>query len=558
MADRNRRFIIAAVTLPLLFLAMAGMARATEIGVTTLDGGSVPGQCSLVDAVKAANTETAQNGCAAGSGDDAIFFDVTGTINVDAGDLPLSISDPDLSIIGPNLGCSGSGPCGVAISAGLNEVVPAGGIIVAGSGTALYLENLTLEDGNTEFGGAIYANGTDLDISNCLFVDNQTTPQASLASWGGAIYANTGAIEITNSTFYNNVAFPLGSIYTSGGAIFVNTGATLKLTNSTFEDNVAETGSAIYNQGTADLKGNIFADNLANAGTGVTTPLGNCAGITTPPVTDKNYNISVDNSCGFTAGSSKNNRTSAEVALDPLGLQNNGGPTGTVALESTSLARSLDTNCTDQETTPEPVLIDQRFYTRPNSPSFCDTGAYEFDGKEPIALVPGSERLQLLNAGDMSDQINTAFTFIDNGPGLTSAACDAGNDAFNFLYVGIIEGTCADLPDSGLFAEMDFVTHVVNHQTYGTDYYTVPGPTGGILSARMVALPTPAGSCGEWTLNLELSELNLYEFGLTGSGPFALHIEDGDDNAGCFDVNNAIVGAKIDPPSRSVRRGVRR
>jgi hypothetical protein len=560
VADRDRRYALAAITLPFFFLVMSGLARATDIIVTTLDGGSVSGQCSLVDAVTAANTGTVQNGCAAGSGDDAIFLNVTGTITVDAGDLPLRISDPDLAIVGLGVGCSGPGPCGNVISGGLTGVVPAGGIILTEPGTTLSLFNLTFEDGNTEFGGAIFANGTDLEISNCLFVDNQTTPQASVLSAGGAIYANSGTIEITNSTFYGNTAFPLGDVATIGGGIFVNTGATLKLTNSTFEDNVAHTGSAIYNQGIADLKGDILADNLANAGTGVTTPLGNCSGITAPPVTDRNYNISVDNSCGFTAGSSKNNRTSAEVALDPTGLQNNGGPSGTVALESTSLARSLDTNCTDQQTTPEPLLTDQRLYTRPNSPSFCDTGAYEFDGKVPIALVPGSERLQIVHVGDMSDQINTAFTFIDNGPGLDSETCDAGNDPFNSIVVIISSGTCATLPNSYLLADMTFVTHVVNHQTYGTDFFTETVSPGYTLSARMVALPTPADSCGEWTLNLELSDLTLDDFGLTGPGPgpFAIMLDDGDGNEGCFDVDDAIVGGKIDPPSRSVRRGVRK
>jgi hypothetical protein len=172
--------------------------------------------------------------------------------------------------------------------------------------------------------------------------------------------------------------------------------------------------------------------------------------------------------------------------------------------------------------------------------------------------VPGSERLQLVHAGDMSDQINTNFTFIDNGPGFDTVACDSGNDPFNGLVVIISSGTCADLPDSFLFAQMTFVQHVVNHETYGTDFFTEPGPDGFTLSARMVALPTPAGSCGEFELNLELSGLTLSEFGLSGSNPFSIMLDDGDGNQGCFDVDNAIVGDKIDPPARSVRRGVRR
>jgi hypothetical protein len=540
MADRSRRFTLAAVALPFLFLVMSGLSRAAEIIVTTLNGGSVPGQCSLVDAIKAANTKIAQNGCSAGSGDDAIFFNVTGTIVVDTADLPLNISDPDLAIIGPNFGCSGSGPCGVTIN-GNDNAEMTGGIILAGTGTTLSLENLTFQEGLAAEGGAIYADGTDLEIDHCLFVDNDGADEFTLhGSKGGAIYINSaGTVDILNSTFADNVAMagvdaPKGSV---GGAIAdMNNSATLKITNSTFDGNEAGAGGAYAAMTKPLVKATIFDANLPQ----------NCE---TVHVNDQGFNISSDTSCGTS-------HDGVDPELEPLA--NNGGPTATFALESTSPARSLDTNCTDQEVTPEPVLTDQRFYTRPNSPSFCDSGAYEFDGKQPIALVPGSERLQLLNAGDMSDQINTAFTFIDNGPGLTSVACDTGNDAFNFLYIGIIEGTCADLPDSGLFAVMAFVTHVVNHETYGTDYYTVAGPAGGALSARMVELPTPAGSCGEWTLNLELSELNLSEFGLTGSGPFALYIDDGDGNAGCFDVDNAVVGAKIDPPSRSVRRGVRR
>ena len=78
-------------------------------------------------------------------------------------------------------------------------------------------------------------------------------------------------------------------------------------------------------RGTVDAKGKIFADHLDHAGTGIVSPVGNCAGIASPPVTDENYNISVDDSCGFTAGSSLNNVTAAELNLDPLGLQNNGG-----------------------------------------------------------------------------------------------------------------------------------------------------------------------------------------------------------------------------------------
>jgi hypothetical protein len=71
-------------------------------------------------------------------------------------------------------------------------------------------------------------------------------------------------------------------------------------------------------------------------------------------------------------------------------------------------------------------------------------------------------------------------------------------------------------------------------------------------------LPTPAGTCGEWTLNLELSAIDLDFDNVGGGNPFALLLQDGNGNTGCFDVTNAIVGNEVDPPGRSVRRETRR
>ena len=58
--------------------------------VTTLDDPSGPaGTCSLHDAITASNTKTATNGCRAGTGNDTIDFNVTGTIK-------LSTSEKDI------------------------------------------------------------------------------------------------------------------------------------------------------------------------------------------------------------------------------------------------------------------------------------------------------------------------------------------------------------------------------------------------------------------------------------------------------------------------------
>ena len=154
--------------------------------------------------------------------------------------------------------------------------------------------------------------------------------------------------------------------------------------------------------------------------------------------------------------------------------------------------------------------------------------------------------------------VNIGVTFTANG----DPDCDLGvggdEDALNNgVGIGLFQGTCAALPFNGLFLNLfPFQVHTVNHQQYGT-LFEIEGPV--TVSARLVALTPPAGLCGKWTLNLEVSGLNTNSstVNLGGGNPFALLISDGSDAESCFDVTNAIVGSQI-PPSHSVRRGVRR
>jgi hypothetical protein len=85
---------------------------------------------------------------------------------------------------------------------------------------------------------------------------------------------------------------------------------------------------------------------------------------------------------------------------------------------------------------------------------------------------------------------------------------------------------------------------------------TVPSPE--TVSVRIVQLATPEDTCGEWTLNIQVAGLDTAAIGLGGGNPFALVVEDGDKNEGCFDIDNAVVGGQIPPPTHKVRRGARR
>lgn len=164
MADRIRSVAIAAIVLPVLFLAMSGFARAASIVVNTLDGGteSVPGPCSLTDAVAAANAGGTVKNCIAGSGANAITFSVTGTISTAA---LLDITDTQLTITGPAGGITIDGSSS-------HEIVK------ADTGTTVTLTNLTFAHGSTSGGGgAIDGDGT---ASRLTIAPSTTTTQVRL------------------------------------------------------------------------------------------------------------------------------------------------------------------------------------------------------------------------------------------------------------------------------------------------------------------------------------------------------------------------------------------
>jgi hypothetical protein len=545
MADRKRGFTFGAVILPFLFLALCGVASAAVLTVNTLSGEPASGMCSLPDAIAAHNSPgTPFNACALGSGNDIIFFTVTGKIIVDE---TLEISSGTLFIEGPITGGPPGPPpaAGVAISGGGSVE-----IFKTDPGTSVTLANLTLMDGfvpgSAIGGGAIYANGTDLEIFFCLLENNRAAADVVpfvgvFGGTGGAIFENSGNLVVVNSTFANNTAAHGTTVPSFGGAIFF-ANPTSKITASTFSGNAADFGGgySTLNSGTIPhTKGVVLANNTG----------GNCDG---HPI-DVNFNISSDATCAFTMASSLNN-TNPRL----LPLANNGGPTETFALETTPLTspainRIPVGSCTDQ--TGAPLETDQRLFARPDPANFstCDSGAYEAFARAPYTL--NSERVQIARSGTASsDKVNIGITFTSNG----DPDCDVDEDALNAgIRLALFAGTCSSIPSTGLELSLDpFVVKTVHGQSYGTLFQSFPPET---VSARMVAFPIPFETCGKWTLNLEVAGLNTGALGLGGTNPFSLVLEDeAGEGANCFDITNAIVGNQIPTPGHGVRRGTRR
>jgi predicted outer membrane repeat protein len=273
-------------------------------------------------------------------------------------------------------------------------------LFVVNSGVTVGLTALTLSRGHTSiYGGAIYNDGT-VTVTNSTFSGNYA--YGSALGYGGAIY-NVGTATVTNSTFSGNFAYNGGAIYNAG---------TATVANSTFSQNTANSyGGAIYNIGTVTVTNSTFSGNSAGnqggaiSNQGGTVKIGSslsgsqlaCAGI----ITDLGYNLVADGSC---LNGGTGDIQSASPGLDPYGLQDNGGPTQTIALQSGSPA--IDQIPTSYNipgtTTPLCPTADQRGMTRPdNSETTCDIGAYEFAGIT-VSDCPATEsalQTDITNAG---------------------------------------------------------------------------------------------------------------------------------------------------------------
>jgi hypothetical protein len=350
-----------------LSLLIFDRAYAATITINSLNDPGAPGICALRDAITAANTMTATNGCAAGTGTDTVNFSVSGTITLGS-TLPQIANSLTIDGTGQSITISG------------NNMVQ---VMQVKTGATLNLQNLTIADGNSvDFAGGIENVGT-LTVTNSTFSNNSANIDAG--GLVGGIYNNGGTLTVTNSTFYANSG-------AAGGGIL--NGGTLTVTNSTFSNNFF---AAIDNFSTANLKGTILAASNGSP---------NCVG--TASITDQGYNISDDNFCGFSKTGSAGNGDGVDPLLSTAGLANNGGPTLTIALQSESPAIDVIpvADCTDQASPPKRITTDQRGFPRPDfGEDVCDIGAYE--SQESFAGEPGAANCQGVSDSALSNQFGT-------------------------------------------------------------------------------------------------------------------------------------------------------
>ena len=211
-------------------------------------------------------------------------------------------------------------------------------------------------------GGGIYNGGT-ATITNTSLTNNTANggPFIGLGN-GGAVY-NTGSLIVFRSTLSGNTSS--GDSGGGNGAGIFNFGGTLTLVYDTLSDNSAGgngpggaiyntaemtminstlSGGGIYNIGFGELSndtilggGVVNGGNLTIKGTILANGSANCSLIAGSYTTSAGYNLSDDTSCSSFLNN-PSDMNGAPAGLDPNGLQDNGGPTQTIALLPSSPA----------------------------------------------------------------------------------------------------------------------------------------------------------------------------------------------------------------------------
>ena len=225
----------------------------------------------------------------------------------------------------------------------------------------------TVEDVDVAFGGGIGVFGgtatiTDTTIDGNTLVRHVAGPSLIIGGGGGGVYVgNPGTVvTITRSTISDNTA-PTGD----GGGVLVQSGSDTTLVNSTVADNGSYpglTGPGVkVDQAVVTLTNSTIADRTRISGIfqmANSILVGPCDGSPSFGSRGSN-NLLADASCGLVHGVD-GNLVGVDPGLDPDGLQDNGGPTRTIALLDSSPAVDAGSSDLARDVAGQALTTDQR------------------------------------------------------------------------------------------------------------------------------------------------------------------------------------------------------
>jgi len=382
----------------------AMMPTVTTIQVDTTDDElNIDNNCSLREAILAANTNSQVDACSPGGESDLILLPAGGYLLTITGIDDTALAG-DLDILGDLV---------IRGESNLSSIVDGDGIdrvFHIAESAVVQFEHLTIQNGNETSsllgGGGILNEYGTLTLMNVILQNNYTssvgggidnletvtlidsTVSNNEADDGGGIF-NGGTLNLTNSSIFGNTADTKtgggldnagtgmlqnvtisGNQAIAGGGIFSD--GPLELVNVTIVSNTAvnlDKGGNIENANSIQLKNSIVANSMSGF---------NCAG--NGDWVSEGHNLESTDTCDFSAVGDLKNITDFSIEL----LEDNGGPTLSRALPEGSLAIDAGDNqdCSER---------DQRGASRPadgdgDTLKFCDIGAFEYNGTFPTLL----------------------------------------------------------------------------------------------------------------------------------------------------------------------------
>ncbi len=418
VSARRPVLMISALLLALSLPAALHAAVYIPTKTTDTNDGTCAADCSLREAVTAANRHPGEN----------VILLHAGTYTLTSpGGLPVQ---GDLILLGDGAGRT-------IIDGGA-----AGGIFTIPAGVTVQLQDVTLRNGRAAGGGGAISNNGALTLLRTTLTGNASVAGAGGAGLGGAILSHgTGSsLTIADSTVANN------SAQSSGGGIAA--GGTLAFTNVTIAGNrsVSDFGGGVYlfsdargTIGNATIAGNsaalqgggLFGESTLFIGVPPRVTNSILAGNSAPSRPDcfagldSAYDL-IGNGTGCTGPAATNHSTVGTAAspLDPrLGaLTDNGGPGPTLALLAGSPAIAAGDPAAPGSGNGACEAADQRGALRPA----CDLGAFAVTS----ACVAGSNAL-CLGGGRFKV---TAVWQTSSGTGAGTAVSLSGDSGYFWFF----------------------------------------------------------------------------------------------------------------------------
>lgn len=282
------------------------------------------------------------------------------------------------------------------------------GSILIEQSTIAHNEAFPEEDGPYGgYGGGVYVEAeADDPIVDSTIADNYATYE------GGGVYVWSGSETLVSDTVAYNTIEPEEKLTARPSDVQNNAGphgANLSTHEPEDEDG--------FEAGVISLRNTIVAEQSGSE-------VNNCSGYVESLIPKSGYNLDYPStpidapfdSCGMSEA--EDDLVGTDPKLDPSGLQNNGGPTQTIALEASSPAIGyvpFKEDCELEGVGPALELesgkispVDQRSEPRPGiAGKGCDIGAYEYQEPPKTVVSTTKEEPKVASGGVLSVKVTS-------------------------------------------------------------------------------------------------------------------------------------------------------